>query len=257
MLGWSANVSTLYSDLPFVERLGAAARDGFRCVEFWTSDDHAAAASAIRELGLAVSVVNVDPGPDADDAGRLSDPDSAGWWKAEFERTLELVRTIGFRSINLLAGGRRDLDPGIQRRTMLANLEWALAEAQPRDVSLLLEPLNRADRGDYLLHTVDDVVDVRIALGNPRHLKLLFDVYHVHQEHPDVATIFERSIDIVGHVQFADYPGRGEPGSGEIDFGSFLRAAERCGYHGWIGLEYQNDGRRDSLAWTRALPALP
>src|SRR5262245_2031365 len=134
MLGWSANVSTLYFDLPFVERLGAAARDGFRCVEFWTSDDHLEAASAIRELGLAVSVVNIDPGPDADDAGRLSDPDSVSWWKAEFWRTLELAHAVGCRSVNLLAGGRRDLDEDTQRRTMLANLEWALAEARPGDV---------------------------------------------------------------------------------------------------------------------------
>src|SRR5438067_7000431 len=138
MLGWSANVSTLYSDLPFVERLGAAVRDGFRCVEFWTCDDHDAAARAIRDLGLAVSLVNVDPGPEADDAGRLSDPDSVNWWKAEFERTLELAHAIGCRSVNVLAGGRRDVDADIQRRTMLANLGWALGKAEPHDVSLLL-----------------------------------------------------------------------------------------------------------------------
>jgi Xylose isomerase-like TIM barrel len=145
----------LYGSLPFVERLAAAARDGFECVEFWVAPDRDATARELTTLGLKVAVINVDPGPAGDSAGRLSDPEQTDWWRREFESTLGFALRIGCPAINLLTGGRADLPRDTQVATAVDNLTWALTRT-PDNVALLLEPLNRADLPDYRLHTVDD-----------------------------------------------------------------------------------------------------
>jgi hydroxypyruvate isomerase len=250
--GLSANISLMYRSLPFLERFAAAAADGFGCVEFWVAPDSDLACRAVADLRLEVSVINVAMGPDLDSAGLLSDPDKSEWWRQEFLRTLEIARRIKCPAINALAGGRTDISRRVQRATMTENLEWALTVA-PAAITVLLEPLNRIDRPDYLLQTLADAKSVRAALGNPGALKILFDAYHVACEEPDVATAFLGCVDDVGHVQIADFPGRGAPGSGETDFAAFL-AALAGRYDGWIGLEYASE--TDSLEWLSNTPGL-
>jgi hydroxypyruvate isomerase len=246
-------VSTLYGGLPFEERLQAAAADGFDCVEFWGTEDAPHAVESIRALGLSVSLINVDPGPHVDDAGRLSDPAATRWWRSKFAETLALAAAIDCPTINLLTGGSAAGNPRRELQTMLENLDWALERVNANSITLVLEPLNRRDRPHYLLHTIDEVVVARASLGNPERLKLLFDAYHVYQEHDDLVEAFRDHAPIVGHVQLADFPGRSEPGSGQIDVGAFLEAVAGSGYDGWIGLEYESVGLASALAWTRAI----
>jgi hydroxypyruvate isomerase len=252
--GFSANVSTLYGGLPFEERFEAAAADGFECVEFWVAEDPPRVIEAIRALALSVSQINVDPGPGPGDAGLLSNPTATRWWRAKFAATLEIAAALDCPTINVLAGGSAAEDPGLEHRTMLDNLDWALHRLDGAAVTLVLEPLNRIERPDYLLHTIDDVVDARAALGDPERLKLLFDVYHVHQEHDDLPTVFAEHASIVGHVQLADFPGRCEPGTGEIDVAAFLEILACSAYAGWIGLEYYATGATSALAWLHTVP---
>jgi hydroxypyruvate isomerase len=231
VLGFSANVSTLYRHLPFVERFAAATGDGFRSVEFWTTDEPDAVAQEVQRLGLQVSVVNVDGGPEPDNAGRLSDRAAVGRWRRRFDETLQLARDLGCVAINVPAG--RDA-----AATAVGNLEWALERIDGEDVVLLLEPLSKIDRPGYLLPTFEDANLLRRTLGSPAELKILFDAYHLHQSSGDVVALFERSSEAVGHVQLADYPGRGAPGSGEIDLVRLLEAVASSSYRGWVGLEY-------------------
>jgi len=252
--GFSANVSALYGGTPFEERFATASADGFECVEFWVAEDALRVVETVQGLALSVSQINVDPGPGANDAGHLSDPDATAWWRSKFDASLTLAVALGCPVINVLAGGSAAGDPHRERRTMLENLQWALGRLEDNPVTLVLEPLNRDERPHYLLHTIDDVVDVRASLGDPANVKLLFDVYHVYQEHDDVVAAFVQHESIVGHVQLADFPGRCEPGAGEIDVAAFVVAVARSGYDGWIGLEFVSQGTASALAWTHAIP---
>jgi hydroxypyruvate isomerase len=252
--GFSANVSTLYGGTPFEERFATASADGFECVEFWVAEDALRVVETVRGLALSVSQINVDPGPGTDDAGHLSDPDATAWWRSKFDEALTLAAALGCPVINVLAGGSATGNPHLERQTMLENLEWALGRLVDSAVTLVLEPLNRDERPHYLLHTIDDVVDARASLGDPATVKLLFDAYHVYQEHDDLVAAFVQHESIVGHVQLADFPGRSEPGAGEIDVAAFIEAVAGSGYDGWIGLEFVSKGPASALAWTHALP---
>jgi hydroxypyruvate isomerase len=250
--GLSANISLMYGSLPFLERLEAAAADGFAAVEFWVSPAPAATAKEVVTLGLEVSAINVDPGPGLGAAGLLSDPSQIDWWRSEFLKTLDYASRVGCRTINALAGGRDDIARSEQFDVILENLEWALSKTSD-DVVIVLEPLNRRDRPSYLLHTLRDAEEVRGALGEPAGLRVLFDAFHLYQEHDDLASSFLAHLDAIGHVQIADVPGRGVPGSGSIDFAP-LWAALADNYDGWIGLEYHADS--NPLGWLASEPHL-
>jgi hydroxypyruvate isomerase len=259
MLGLSCNVSIMYTELPFAERFDAAARDGFRCVEFWgaAGPEARSASEAVARLRLAVSVINVDAGPLPDDFGQLGNPDRTGWWREAFVRTADLATEIGCQNINVLAGGELPVGRDRQLRTIMDNLSWALASPGAGELTLLLEPLNGTDRARPLIRRTEDVQAIRAALGEPASLRLLFDAYHVSQEHDDLIAAYREALPTIGHVQLADFPGRHQPGTGQIDFLGFVDCVLGSGYGGWLGLEYAPLGPpRDALGWVLDIPAL-
>ncbi|MEY2475523.1 MAG: hydroxypyruvate isomerase [Actinomycetota bacterium] len=261
MKGLSAHVDTLYATLPREQRFAAAARDGFRCVETWAAppvDEVDRVVAELDRLGLALASVNTHAGPAAADFGLLGDPASTGWWREEFVRTLDFARRAGAGAINVLVGGRRrDVTRPSQLRCVEANLEWALAQASMDGPVLLVEPLNGADRRSPLVRDVNDALAIISALGSPANVRLLFDAYHLFQEEDDLCAALGAAGDVIGHVQIADHPGRGAPGSGDIPFGPFLAELQMTGYAGWIGLEYvpAPDDRPD-FAWIDDFPEL-
>jgi hydroxypyruvate isomerase len=240
--GLSAHIDSLYATLSHEERFAAAARDGFRCVETWASPPSADVARVLAELrryDLALASVNTHAGPGADDFGLLSDPASTWWWREEFRRTLDFARRANAGAINVLIGGRRaSATRASQVRCAEANLEWALSLLVEDDPVLLLEPLNGADRASPVVRDVEGALSIISALDNPTKLRVLFDAYHLFQEEDDLTAALHSSAGFIGHVQIADYPGRGQPGGGDIPFGTFLDDLNRTGYAGWIGLEY-------------------
>jgi hydroxypyruvate isomerase len=240
-LRFSAHLDTLYASVPPMGRYAAAARDGFECVEFWSPPpgDPTRVVDELVRHELQVASVNTHQGPDPDDFGQLGNPTAVGWWRDDFRHTLDFARRTGSHAINVLVGGRRkDSSRARQLRNVLDNLAWALDLLAADDPVLLLEPLNSADRRSPLLRGLDDAFAVMAELGNPAELRLLFDVYHLFQEEDDLIRAWRAATGFVGHVQIADYPGRGEPGSGEIHFPALMDEIDRAGYPGWIGLEY-------------------
>jgi hydroxypyruvate isomerase len=259
--GLSAHLDTLYATLPRERRYGAAARDGFRCIEIWAApslDDVDAVVAELRRYGLASASVNTHPGPGADDFGLLGDPASADRWREEFLGTLDFARRAGAEAINALVGGRRGaVTRAAQIQCVEANLEWALSRLSVDDPIVLVEPLNAADRRSPLVRDVESALAIVAALGCPTQLRLLFDAYHLFQEEDDLSAALRTAAESIGHVQIADYPGRGAPGSGSIPFGAFLADLERTGYSGWIGLEYFPAARgRAEYAWIADYPEL-
>jgi hydroxypyruvate isomerase len=238
---YSAHLDTLYAQLPPEQRPARAAEDGFTCVELWAPQP-AARSGISRELAgheLDVACVNTHPGPYSDDFGQLGNPDALAWWREDFLETLDFARGIGAGAINVLAGGRLSAaHRDGQMRTVRDNLTWALGRLGAGDPVLLLEPLNSADRRSPLLGSVCDVLRLSGELGEPEQLRLLFDAYHLYQEERSLLSALRVAGPKIGHIQIADWPGRGEPGTGRIPFAELLAEVDRIGYRGWIGLEY-------------------
>jgi hydroxypyruvate isomerase len=252
MRGVSAHLDTLYAALPPMQRYAAAAADGFRCVEIWSPPPASQTAAVIATLArhdLALATVNTRPGPHPDDFGLLGDPAQVTRWREDFLHTMDFARAARSAAVNLLTGGRRRTAPrAAQLRCVLDNVAWALDRRNRDDPLLLIEPLNGADRRSPLFSAVTDVVAIIDALGAPPGIRILFDAYHVFQEADDLNAALDQAGGLIGHVQIADYPGRGEPGSGDVPLAAFLDQLDLSGYSGWVGLEYLPSGR-DDFGW--------
>jgi hydroxypyruvate isomerase len=247
---FTANVGFLFTELPFLERFAAARDVGFDAVEFaWPTASLAEVRAAVAAAGLRVGQLNMPAGDlAAGERGYPNDPARTDEWREDFGSALRLARDVDCPSINVLAG---NAVPGSSRPEQLGflrfNLSWALARREAR--TLLLEILNPTDTPDYLLTDVDAAVSLIERIGNPG-LKLQFDTYHLASIGEDVVSLFPRLAPMIGHVQLADFPGRGAPGTGSIDFDAFFAAVARSGYDGCIGLEYLPKGATaESLAW--------
>jgi len=260
---FAANVSLLFSEVPLLERFALARAAGFEAVEcWWPFPDHAPDAARvgafIDALGAAevrLTGINLFAGDmPGGERGIVSHPGRA----AELGENLAAVRTIveatGCDRVNALYGQRL---PGHsaaeQDEVATRNLRLAADALGDAGVTVLVEPLTSGENGDYPVRTLDDALGVVARAGDG--VAVLFDAYHLHNNGSDVVADIARHAAAVGHVQVADSPGRGEPGSGTIDYAGFFEALDASGYDGWVGCEYRPTlSTEESLAWLHALP---
>ena len=249
-----ANVSILFKEVPFLERFGRAAAAGFGAVEFWWPAGEALdeVEAAIREAGLAVALFNFDAGEmPAGDRGLLSDPDRAHRFRANVPVALDLARRIGCERLNALVGVERA--PG-ERAAQLClaaeNVAWAADQAAPLGIDLTIEAVNTFENGPYLLPTTRASAAFIETVDRPN-VRIQWDAYHMQRMEGNLVATFSEFAPRIAHVQIADSPGRGEPGTGEINFPFVLDAIDAAGYEGWVGLEYNptTDTTEESLAW--------
>jgi hydroxypyruvate isomerase len=253
---FSANVSILFKEVPFLERFERAARAGFSGVEFWwPAEPLDEVEAAIAAAGVSVALFNFDAGDmPAGDRGLLSDHDRQHAFRANVPVALELAGRLGCPRLNALVGVERA--PGERERQLALaaeNVAWAADLAALQGVDVLIEAVNTFENGPYLLPTTRQAAAFIAAVDRPN-VKLQYDAYHMQRMEGNlVATISEHAPQIA-HIQVADSPGRGEPGTGEINYPFVLDAIEALGYDGWIGLEYNptTAATEDSLGW---LPA--
>jgi hydroxypyruvate isomerase len=255
-LGLSAHLNSLYAELDEADACSAAAKAGFQCVEMWAAPPENEAANRLIDRlehhNLSLASVNTHQGAEPDDFGLVSEPSYVEWWRKDFLDTLGFARRAHARAINVLVGGRsRTASRTAQRRCLLDNLDWSLGQLAENDPFLLLEPLNGADRRSPLLQNTAAVLAILSELQSPPNLRLLFDAYHLFQEEDDLIRSLQHAAHAIGHVQLADYPGRAEPGTGELPVGRFLAELGRVGYNGWVGLEYFPSDKGSPLAWLR------
>ena len=249
-----ANVSILFKEVPFLERFGRAAAAGFGAVEFWWPAGEALdeVEAAIRDAGLAVALFNFDAGEmPAGDRGLLSDPDRAHRFRANVPVALDLARRIGCERLNALVGVERA--PG-ERAAQLClaaeNVAWAADQAAPLGIDLTIEAVNTFENGPYLLPTTRASAAFIETVDRPN-VRIQWDAYHMQRMEGNLVATFGEFAPRIAHVQIADSPGRGEPGTGEINFPFVLDAIDAAGYEGWVGLEYNptTDTTEESLAW--------
>ena len=248
MLNFCANLSLLFRELPLLERFGAAGECGFAAVEIQSPYELPAAtvAAAARDAGVSVVLINA---PMGEQFGRACRPEAAEQFRSDLERAAEYAAALGAPQVNVLAGSvagaeRACLDHLAASLSQAAEV-LAAAAARP-----LLEVLNPLDMPGYC---VGDFELAAQLLGRcDARVGLQFDIYHAARLGLDPAAAFTRHLPRIAHVQFADCPGRHEPGTGTLDFGGIFRIISESGYRGWVGAEYHPSGATAaSLGWLR------
>lgn len=250
---FAANISFLFSELPFLERFAAAARAGFRAVEAHFPYEHPKAELAARlsDAGLELVLLNTPPGSREGDFGLAAQPGREAEFREALERALDYCGHLGARLVHVMAGDVAAVDRAKARETYLENLAWGAERAKAAGITLLIEPINGRDRPDYFLQRSDDAVLLLETLRRPE-VKLLYDFYHVQIMEGDLALRLERHWRHLGHIQFASVPGRAEPDAGEIAYPFLFALLDRLGWSGWVSAEYRpRDDTLAGLAWAK------
>ena len=255
---FSANLSFLFKDSPFAERFGRARDAGFGGVEFmWPGiEELDAIERAVADTGVEVALFNFDAGDmAAGDRGLLSDPARQARFRENVPVALELAGRIGCTRLNALVGVRRpELELEAQLELARENVAWAAEQASRQGASIMIEAVNSYENGPYLLDTTAKAVGFLDAVAADN-VRLQYDVYHMQRMEGDLGATIPRLLARIGHVQIADPPSRGEPGTGEVNFGFVLNLLERSGYGGWVGLEYNpsTPTTEESFGWMQEL----
>ena len=187
----------------------------------------------------------------AGERGIACHPDRVDEFKAGVDQAITYATALDCDRVNCLAGILPPgVDPAAARETFVQNLRYAAPRLQAAGITLLIEPINTRDVPGFFLSGTAQAIEIIDAVGSDN-LQLQYDIYHMQIMEGDVAAAIERLLPRIGHMQLADVPGRHEPGTGAIDFGSLLNHIDRIGYTGWIGCEYVPAGKtRDGLGWT-------
>ena len=250
-----ANLTFLYTDLDFIERLAAAARAGFKGVEYMSPYEHPKEklAEALGKHDLTQVLFNLPAGDwGKGERGIACHPDRVGEFQDGVGSAIEYAAALGCRQVNCLAGLCPDAPEDRQLAAFVSNLKFAALKLKEAGIRLLIEPVNdKVDIPGFYLTTSKQALGIIEEVGSDN-LFLQYDIYHMQIMEGDLARTIERNLAKIAHLQLADNPGRHEPGTGEINYAFLLEHIDRIGYEGWIGCEYKPAGRTDEgLTWAR------
>jgi 2-dehydrotetronate isomerase len=269
---FAANLSFLYQELPFLERVGAAARDGFKAVEclfpFDTVPKDLRAALAGHEVRIVLHNAPVG-GADAasfasawqrGERGTACIPGKAAEFRAGLLYALAYARAVGCPRVHVLSGiAPADMPPERLTDTLRANLRWAVKQAAQSDVTLMIEPLNTRDVPGYFL-TSQAQAHAIVRDIDSQHLQVQMDLYHCQITEGDLAAKLRQYLPTgrVGHIQIAGVPGRHEPDVGEVNYPYLFGVLDELGYAGWVGCEYKPVGDTSAgLGWLSCYATAP
>lgn len=251
-LRFAANLSFMFTELPFEWRFKAAAEAGFTGVEFLFPYDHSPEEIArwLSEAGLTLALHNLPPGDWAAGArGLAALPDRQVEFRASVQTALRYAKATGVRQLHVMAGvaeGRA------ARETYLSNLAFAARSFAGHDLTALIEPINQGDMPGYHLSSFEEACAILSDIGSPN-LRLQFDCYHAQIITGDALATLRTCLPHVAHIQIASVPDRHEPDHGTCDYGAIFALLEQAGYRGWIGCEYHPQGATlDGLDWFRS-----
>lgn len=239
---FSANLSMLFTELPFLERFEAAARADFQAVEFLFP--YAFAARDIRQRlmdnGLQLVLHNLPAGNwEAGERGIACDPSRTDEFRAGIAQAVDYAQALGVGQLNCLAG---KAPAGVAAQalhdTFVGNLQYAASAFKAAGLRLLVEPINTFDVPGFYLSRTAQALAILDAVGADNAL-VQYDIYHAQRMEGELAATLQKHLQRIGHIQLADNPGRHEPGTGEINYAFVFAQLDRMGYSGWIGCEYQ------------------
>lgn len=248
---FAANLTLMFTEVPFLDRFDAAAEAGFDAVEFLFPYDHApdAIAERLRRNGLTQALFNLPPGNwEAGEKGFAARSDHFADLQASVRQALPYAAATGVRRLHLMAGIADRRDPAAVdsfRRAAAWTAEVLAREA----IDVVIEPINPRDVPGYFLNDFAFARDLILDMKLPN-LKLQFDIYHRQIVHGDVTMALREMMPLIGHIQIASVPSRNEPAGEELNYPFLFDELDRLGYGGFVGCEYRPKGKTtDGLDW--------
>jgi hydroxypyruvate isomerase len=239
---FAANLTMLFTEVPFLDRFERAAKAGFVAVEFLFP--YAWPAAEIRQRldanGLTLVLHNLPAGDwDAGERGIACHPDRVSEFREGVSKAVAYATALGVRQINCLAGKAPvGVAEDVLRQTIVENLRFAAAELKKSGLRLLIEPINTFDIPGFYLNRTIQAVSILDEVGADNAF-VQYDIYHAQRTEGELASSMQKYLPRIGHIQLADNPGRNEPGTGEINYPFLFAHLDRIGYDGWIGCEYK------------------
>jgi hydroxypyruvate isomerase len=248
---FAANLSMMFTEVPFLDRFAAAAKAGFTAVEFLFPYDHPAeeVGKRLKGNGLTQALFNLPPGNwDAGEKGFAALPARFDDLKKSLHTALPYAQATGVKRLHLMAGIANRGDA----RAVEAFYKSVATAAEffaPHGLDVVIEPINPRNVPGYFL---DDFLFARDLINELKipNLKLQFDIYHCQIIHGDVTMRLREMMPIVGHIQIASIPSRNEPDGEELNYPFVFAELDRLGYGGFVGCEYNPRGKTtDGLGW--------
>lgn len=254
-----ANLTMLFTELPFLDRFEAAARADFKAVEFLFPYAYPTAdiKQRLDDNGLTLVLHNLPAGNwDAGERGLACDPDRTEEFRAGVAQGIEAALALGAGQLNCLAGkAPAGIAAGWLRETFINNVTYAAACLKAAGLRLLIEPINTYDIPGFYLNRTDQALSILDAVGADNAF-VQYDIYHAQRMEGELAATLLKHIKRIGHIQLADNPGRNEPGTGEINYPFLFAHLDRIGFEGWIGCEYKPATTTEAgLGWRQRLTA--
>lgn len=257
MLKVNANIQFMFNEYELLDRYDAAAKAGFTGVEVQApySESVADIKARLESNRLEHVIINL---PVADPDTGLNNlpllPDKRDLYRERVELGVEYAAGLGCVGVNVGTGQLPEgMDAGQAYETFVENLRYVADALDSEGVKAFVEPLNTKDNPGQLTSTSADGMKAIADAGHPN-VELQYDFYHMQIMEGDLIETFNRLLPSIGHVQFADNPGRHEPGTGEINYEAVFAAVDASDYSGWVGAEYHPSRRtEDTLDWFRRL----
>jgi hydroxypyruvate isomerase len=249
---FAANLSMLFNEVGFLERFDAAAKAGFKGVEYLFPYDFKAEeiVAKLKANNLTQVLHNLPAGNwGGGERGIAVLPDRVDEFKAGVDKAIEYATALGCKQVNCLAGIAKDVDPKKAHATFVSNLKFAAPKLKAAGIKLLIEAINTRDIPGFFLTTTKQALDIIDEVGSDN-LFVQYDIYHMQIMEGDLARTIEANLAKIAHIQLADNPGRNEPGTGEINYPFLFSFIDKVGYSGWIGCEYKPKGETVAgLGW--------
>lgn len=239
---FAANLTMLYNEADFLDRFEAAAKSGFRGVEylFPYAYDKNLLADKLKTLRLTQVLHNLPAGDwGAGDRGIACHPARVGEFQDGVGKAIDYASALGCQQVNCLAGiAPKDAKPDQLRKILVENLKFAAGKLKAAGIRLLIEPINTYDIPGFYLSRSAQALEIMDEVGSDN-LFLQYDVYHMQRMEGELAASLKKHLSRIRHIQIADNPGRNEPGTGEINYPFLFKYIDQIGYDGWIGCEYK------------------
>lgn len=255
MAKFAANLTMLFTEVPFLKRFEQAHQAGFQAVEFlfpyaFEADELKAQLSA---FGLEQALFNMPPGDwDSGERGFAAIPGREEEFKESVATAIMYAKTLGCRKVHAMSG---IVDPRFSReahiKTFIENIRYAADAFAEHGIEVMIEPLNSRDVPNYFIAHQHEAARLIEKVKRPN-VKLQLDLYHAQIMDGDLTTLIEDVAPHIGHVQIASVPDRHEPSEGELHYPHLFNVLDRVGYQGWIGCEYNpRNTTQQGLNWVK------
>ncbi|WCE31730.1 hydroxypyruvate isomerase [Vibrio sp. SCSIO 43137] len=251
----AANLSMLFTEMDFMARFEAAAKAGFKGVEYLFPYDFEAEAikTELDKFGLTQVLFNLPAGDFANgERGIACLPERVEEFRQGVDKATEYAKVLGCKQVNCLSGlVPADLSMDVAQETLVGNLKYAADLLEQADILLVVEAINTQDMPGFCVSTTKQALRIIEATGSSN-IRYQYDIYHMQIMEGNIARTLTDHKAQIAHVQLADNPGRHEPGTGELNYGFLFKHLDNIGYQGWVGCEYvPANGTEAGLGWLK------